>query len=220
MKPSGVVAEILRLAQRQAVPIREVPRRELDSRSRTRNPQGVIAFAAGFSYAELKDVLTRVHLPGDRALFVAVDGINDPQNLGALARSAEAAGVHALIVPRRRAAPVTDVAERASAGALEHLPVAQVPNLSRALEELKENGVWVVALDADAPKTIYELEVAVEPLCLVVGSEGTGVSHLVRERADDLVRIPMQGSVASLNASAAGAVALFEIRRRRAVTEP
>jgi 23S rRNA (guanosine2251-2'-O)-methyltransferase len=135
-------------------------------------------------------------------------------NLGAIARSAEAAGAHGLIVPKRRAAPVTSAAEKAAAGALEHLPVAQVGNLVRSLEELKVSGVWIAALDADAERTIYDLD-GTDPLCLVVGSEGEGVSRLVLERADHRVSIPMSGQVDSLNASAAAAVALFEIRRQR-----
>jgi 23S rRNA (guanosine2251-2'-O)-methyltransferase len=215
-RSSPAVAEILRLAEELSVPVRNTPRRELESRSHTRNPQGVIALASGFAYADLDEVVARARSSGDRPLLVAVDGLTDPQNLGALARSAEAAGAQGLIVPRRRSAPVTDAVERASAGALEHLAVAQVANLARALAALKDDGVWIVALDPDAPKTIYELEIADEPVCLVVGGEGGGVSRLVRERADDLVCIPMAGRVASLNASAAGAVALFEIRRRRA----
>jgi 23S rRNA (guanosine2251-2'-O)-methyltransferase len=143
-----------------------------------------------------------------------LDGVTDPQNLGAIARSAEAAGAHGLLVPRRRAAPVTPASERASAGALEHLAVAQVPNLPRALEELKQRGVWIVALDADADKTVYEIP-GTDPLCVVVGGEGRGVSRLVRDRSDLRVSIPMSGRIDHLNASAAGAVALFEIRRQR-----
>jgi 23S rRNA (guanosine2251-2'-O)-methyltransferase len=145
---------------------------------------------------------------------VALDGVTDPQNLGAIARSAEAAGAHGLVVGKRRAAPVTPSAEKAAAGALEHLPVAQVTNLARALEALKERGVWIAALDADAEQTIYDFD-ARDPVCLVIGGEGEGVSRLVAERADHRLCIPMAGKVQSLNASAAGAIALFEIKRQR-----
>jgi 23S rRNA (guanosine2251-2'-O)-methyltransferase len=174
----------------------------------------VIASTSGFAYSSLEDVLALAGSSSSSALFVALDGVTDPHNVGALARSAEAAGAHAMIVPRRRAAPVTPAAEKASAGALEYLPVAQVGNLVRALESMKEHGIWIAALEADAPQTIYDLP-ADDPLCLVIGSEGQGISRLVGERADHRVSIPMSGKVQSLNASAAGAIALFEIKRRR-----
>jgi 23S rRNA (guanosine2251-2'-O)-methyltransferase len=168
---------------------------------------------SGFAYVSVDDLLDRAT---DPPLLVALDGITDPNNLGAVARSAEAAGADGLIIPERRAAGVGPAADKASAGALEHLPVARIVNLQRTLRDLAERRVWIVALDADADDTIYDLPVAPDPLCLVVGSEGSGVSRLVRERADYRVRIPMSGRVASLNAAAAAAVALFEIRRRRA----
>ncbi len=214
-RPSGALAEIVRLANSRGVKVREVPRRELESIAQSRNPQGVIASTANeFAYASLDELVSAADASSSDALFVALDGVTDPQNLGAIARSAEAAGAHGLISPRRRAAPVTAAAEKASAGALEHLTVAQVANLPRALEELKERGVWIAALDADAPTTIYATDLR-GPLCLVIGGEGEGVSRLVGERADHRVSIPMAGRVQSLNAAAAGAVALFEIKRQR-----
>ncbi len=215
-KPSGALAEIVRLANSRGVTVREVPRKELESRAESRNPQGVIASGgADFDYASLDDVIDRADASGRPALILALDGVTDPMNLGALARSAEAAGVHGLVLPKRRAAPVTASAEKAAAGALAHLPVAQVSNLARALEELKERGVWIAALDGGAEQTIYELD-ATGPMCIVIGSESDGVSHLVLERADYRVSIPLLGKVDSLNASAAGAVALFEVQRQRA----
>ncbi len=217
-RTSGVLAEIVQLGKRQDIPIREIPRRELESRSRTRNPQGVIALAASFRYASLEELLSSAESSEEPALLVAVDGVTDPQNLGALARSAEAAGAHGLIVPQRRSAGVTPAAEKAAAGALDYLRVAQVTNLSRALEELKSRNIWVVGLDSSGDRTIYELDLATDAVCLVVGGEGGGLSRLVSERADAVVQIPMSGRIESLNASAAGAVALFEIRRRRSAT--
>lgn len=212
---SGALAEIVTAAERLSIPIHRVLRKDLESRSRTRNPQGVIALAAGFRYAAVADLLAHARSSGDAPLFVALDGVTDPQNLGAVARSAEAAGAHGLVVPQRRSAGVTAAAEKAAAGALEHLLVAQVTNLTRALDELKKENVWIVALDASGGPTIYELDVATDGVCLVVGGEGSGVSRLVREQADVVAHIPMSGRIQSLNASAAGAVALFEIRRRR-----
>jgi 23S rRNA (guanosine2251-2'-O)-methyltransferase len=212
---SGALAEIRSLASKLDIPIREIPRRELESRAQSRNPQGVIALTRGFAYATVEELLTGAASTGEPALLVALDGITDPQNLGALARSTEAAGGHGMIVPARRSASVTPGAEKASAGALEHLRVARVTNLVRALDAIKRKGVWVVGLDAEAESSVYDLDIATEPICLVVGSEGSGLSRLVEESADQLVRIPLRGRIGSLNASAAGAVALFEIRRRR-----
>jgi 23S rRNA (guanosine2251-2'-O)-methyltransferase len=213
-KPSDVIQEIARFAERRSIPIRMLPRRELEARARTRNPQGVIALAAGFAYTSIDHLFERAAVAATAPVIVALDGITDPQNLGAVARSAEAAGAHGLIVPTRRSAGVTEAATRASAGALEHLPVVQVTNLHRALGELKERGVWIVALDSDAKQSIYDVDLT-DPVCLVIGSEGDGLSRLTRDRADHLVRIPMAGRVGSLNASAAGAVVLFELRRQR-----
>jgi len=206
------VDDIRRLASRKGVKVRSVPREEIDKIAKSRAPQGVVAIVSGFAYVSVDEMVDNATEP---ALVVALDGITDPGNLGAVARSAEAAGAHGLIIPERRAASVGPTADKASAGALEHLPVARVVNLQRALHDLGEHGVWIVALDAGAEDTIYDLTVAADPLCLVVGGEGSGVSRLVRERADYRVRIPMSGRVASLNAAAAAAVALFEIRRRR-----
>jgi 23S rRNA (guanosine2251-2'-O)-methyltransferase len=152
---------------------------------------------------------------GEKPLLLALDGITDPGNLGALLRSAEAAGAHGALIPSRRAAEVTPVVEKASAGALEHLILDRVVNLNRALEEIRTAGVWVVGLDGDAAGTLWTCELLTEPVVLVVGAEGRGLGRLIAERADALVRIPMGGRIDSLNAAAAGAVALFEAARRR-----
>jgi 23S rRNA (guanosine2251-2'-O)-methyltransferase len=211
-KVAGSLAEIVRLAERSGVRVREVPRKELEQRAKSRNAQGVIArSSASTPSASLEGVLASADGP---VLLVALDGVTDPQNLGAIARSAEAAGAHALIVPKRRSAGIGPGAEKASAGALEHIPVVGVANLAQTVETLKERGVWIAALDANAKTTIYDLD-GTDPLCLVIGGEGAGVSRLVLDRADHRVSIPMAGRVGSLNASAAAAVALFEVRRQR-----
>lgn len=212
-KVAGALAEILQLAERNGVAVREVPRKQLEQKSRSRNAQGVIAStrAPSKATASLTEVLRDAQ---GAVLLVALDGVTDPQNLGAIARSAEAAGAHALIVPRRRSAGIGPGAEKASAGALEHIALVQVANLVQTLETLKESGVWIAALDADAKSSIYDLD-GTDPLCIVIGGEGHGVSRLVRDRADHRVSIPMAGRVGSLNASAAAAVALFEVRRQR-----
>jgi len=177
--------------------------------------QGVLAIVAPIQPIELAELLA-VPLAGrEPPFFLALDGVEDPHNLGALARSAEAAGCHGLVVPRHRSAPLSAVAVKTSAGALEHLPVAEVPNLARAVEQLRDAGVWCIGLDGTAEDSLFDLQLADEPVCVVVGSEGTGLHRLVRDSCDALVRIPMSGNVESLNASVAGALALFEVRRRR-----
>jgi 23S rRNA (guanosine2251-2'-O)-methyltransferase len=187
----------------------------LDEMAATRSHQGVIAEAEGYRYRSWREALELARSRGEPALLLAVDGITDPGNLGSLLRSAEAAGAHGIIVSRRRSAPVTPIVEKASAGALEHLILDRVPNLSTALADLRSEGVWTVGLDAEAPTNIWECDLLVEPLVLVVGAEGRGLGRLVSERADALVSIPLGGRVGSLNAAVAGAVALFETRRRR-----
>lgn len=212
-KPAKIVDDIVRLAKRRGIAVRELPRRVIDERAQSRAPQGVIALVPAFEYSSIDDMLAGAEL--DVPLLVALDGVTDPGNVGALARSAHAAGAHGMILRGRRSAHVTPTVEKAAGGALAHLPVAQVSNLDRTLADLKERGIWTVALDPEADASIWEVDIVSSPVCLVVGSESTGVSHLIRKRSDFVVRIPMAGKVASLNASAAGAVALFEIRRRR-----
>lgn len=217
-KETGALAAIVREAAERGVPLREATQRGIEERARSRSPQGVIAVVPAFAYASVAGILADVGRAGEAALLVALDGVTDPQNVGAVARSTEAAGGHGLLVPRRRSAPVTPAVEKAAAGALAHLPVARVENLPRALERLKEENVWVVALGGEGETSIYELPVATEPVCLVVGAEGRGVSRLVGERADVRARIPLRGRVGSLNASVAAGVALFEVLRRRGYT--
>jgi 23S rRNA (guanosine2251-2'-O)-methyltransferase len=187
------------------VPVRTVAREDLD-RSGAAGHQGVVAFVVPPPPIDER-ALAGLRLGGDEVLVV-LDGVEDPQNLGACARAAEAAGASALVLRRRRSAPLTPAAIRASAGALLHLPVARVANLRRAIDRLKDRGVFVVGLDHRAAATIHDAPPA-RPLALVVGAEGAGISRLVREGCDLLVAIPMRGRTGSLNASAALAVALF-----------
>jgi 23S rRNA (guanosine2251-2'-O)-methyltransferase len=212
-KPAKIVDDIVKLAKRRGVAVRQLPRKVIDERARTRAPQGVIALASAFRYASIDEILERAR--DDVPLLVALDGVTDPQNVGAIARSAHAAGAHGMILRQRRSAHVTPTVEKAAGGALAHLAVAQVSNLDRTLADLKERGIWIVSLDTKGDAPIWDVDIVESPVCLVVGSEGEGVSHLIRKRSDFVVRIPMSGRVASLNASAAGAVALFEIVRRR-----
>ena len=205
------------LARRRGVEVETVPRSLIEAEARSGAHQGVLAIVATIDTIDLIELLA-VPLAGVQPpFFLALDGVEDPHNLGALARSAEAAGCHGLIVPRHRSAPLSAVAVKASAGALEHLPVAEVPNLARAIERLRDSGVWCIGLDGTAEASLFDLELADEPVCVIVGGEGTGLHRLVRDSCDALVRIPMSGQIESLNASVAGALALFEVRRRRSL---
>jgi 23S rRNA (guanosine2251-2'-O)-methyltransferase len=200
-------------AAQAGVRVEDVGQGELAHRSRSGVHQGVGAELADFRYAELEDLLAGFRGPAP-ALLLVLDGVTDPQNLGALVRSAHALGAHGVVLPKDRAAGVTPAAFKAAAGALEHCPVARVTNLSRALERIKEQGIWTVALAAEADRELSALDLTV-PTAVVLGSEGTGVRPLVRKTCDHLARIPMAGQVGSLNVAAAGAVALYEIARQR-----
>lgn len=191
------------------VALRRADRAALDQLSGGVLHQGVVAVAPAFRYVRVADI-------GPTSLVVVLDGVTDPQNLGAIARSAEAAGAGALVVRERRGALVTPAAEKAAAGALSWLPVAMVPNVVRAVADLADKGFWSVGLAGEATDTVWEAPLLDGPVAVVIGGEGSGLSRLVRERVDSLIRIPMAGRMSSLNASAASAVALFEVMRRRA----
>jgi len=215
LEESALVAEILDLAGEAGVPVRRVPRARLDAEARTDAAQGVLAHARGLEEAELERLCRR--RPGEAAPFLLVlDGVTDPQNLGALLRTAEVAGVTGVVLPRHRSAHITPTVAKAAAGAIEYLPIAVVPGVPAALVTMAGHGVWTVGLDSEATHSVWELELATESVALVLGAEGTGLSRLTRARCDLLVAIPQRGSLDSLNVSAAGAIAAFEVARRRA----
>ncbi len=206
--------ELIEAARGRGVAVRFEPREQLDRIAGHAKHQGVVAIAAAKSYADLDAVLdARPDEP--RAVFV-LDGIEDPRNLGAILRTADAAGFHGVVIPERRAAGLTDVVAKASAGAVEYLPLARVVNLSRALDELKRRRIWVYGLDPEAERRYTEIDYT-GPVAIVIGAEGAGMSRLVREHCDERVAIPMRGRVASLNASVAAAVIAYELVRQRAV---
>ena len=189
-------------------------RGKLEASARSEAPQGVLAKASALPEAELAALIRR--RPGRAPFLVAVDGVTDPGNLGAIIRTCEGAGVDGVIVPRHRAVHVTPTVAKAAAGAIEHVPIAVVPGLPAALSRLREAGIWVVGLDDDADRTLFELgDLAAEAVCLVLGAEGPGLSRLVRARCDTVLRIPMQGRLSSLNVSAAAALAVYEVLRHR-----
>ena len=203
---------VAQAAAQAGIRVEDVPQGDLAHRSRSGVHQGVGAELSDFRYAELEDVLARA---SGSALLLVLDGVTDPQNLGALIRSANAFGANGVVVPKDRAAGITPASFKAAAGALEHCPVARVTNLARSLEQLKEKGIWTVALAADGAKQLAEVDLTA-PTALVLGSEGSGVRPLVRKTCDHLARIPIAGQVGSLNVAAAGAVALYEVARQRA----
>lgn len=214
-RPAGVAGECLALAQQRQVPVQAVDRLELDKLGDEAHHQGLAAEVSGYPYLDLSTLLVGTPKESEPSLFLLLDHILDPQNLGSLLRSAEAAGVHGVILPERRAAQVTPSAVRASAGAAEHLRIALVANLVRAMEALKAQGVWLAGLEASPEVQLYDQADLSGPLGLVIGSEGQGLARLVRETCDFLIRLPMHGRVASLNAGVAGALAMYEARRQR-----
>lgn len=215
-KTGGPVAQLQKLAaeRKPPVPVKKVARQELDRLTHQANHQGVAAEVSPYAYADFDQMLEESHADPN-ALFLALDSLQDPQNLGTLFRTAEAVGVTGVILPERRAAGVTPAVRNASSGAVEHLKIAQVVNLPRALEQLKEVGVWVAGLEDEAGATPYDQASLTGRLALVVGNEGAGLGRLVREKCDFFVILPMQGKIASLNAAVAGSVALYEVLRQR-----
>ena len=206
------VSEILELCRKAGIPVRYVPKDALDRQSAGAVHQGVVALGAEHSYADLQAVLAN-------ELLVVLDGVEDPHNLGAIVRTAHAAGAGAVLIPERRAAGLTETVAKAAAGALEHLPVVRVGNVNRTLEELKAKGFWIYGLDERGTAIHTAVDYAT-PTVIVLGGEGHGLHQHTREHCDFLVRIPMAGAIASLNVSVAAGIVLFEWRRRRFTNQP
>ena len=210
----SALAHIAAAARDKGIVVVECDRKKLDFMSRTHSHQGVIAQAAVREYASVDDILNAAREKGEPPLIVVCDELSDPHNLGAVIRTAECAGAHGVIIPKRRSAGLTAVVAKTSAGAVSHIPVARVPNLPALLKELKDEGVWVFGTDADGDRVLYDADLK-GPAAIVIGSEGDGMGRLVRETCDFLVRIPMKGKLNSLNASAAAAILLYEAVRQR-----
>ena len=204
--------ESIRLSQKMGIGIREVERRQIENMTGIANHQGVALIVKPFQYSSQKEIFARAKEP---ALFVAVDGVTDPRNIGAIARSAAAFSADGLLIPERRNASLTAAAWKTSAGAAARLPIAQITNLSRSIDDAKAYGCFVVGLDGDADTNVDAMEIADQPLYVIVGSEGKGLSRLVREKCDLLISIPMSSAVESLNASVAMSIALYAIDRKR-----
>lgn len=215
---AGVTESVLELARARALPVEVRPRAELDRLVPGAAHQGIVADAEPFPYVTPEEILSQARRGDEPGFLVVLDGIQDPQNLGGIIRTVDAAGAHGLILPRDRAASVTPAAVRASAGASEHVSVARVTNLATFLEWVKGQGVWVLGADSNTGRDLYSVDLTT-PLALVVGSEDRGLRPLVKRRCDLLVRIPVRGRVASMNASAAAAICLFEVVRQRKAVE-
>jgi 23S rRNA (guanosine2251-2'-O)-methyltransferase len=207
------VADLVELARVGRIPVAYVAKAKLEARAKSEAPQGVIAFAAELPEADLDALLGARH---GRPFLVAVDGVTDPGNLGAILRSCEGAGVDGVLIPRHRAVHVTPTVAKAAAGAVEYVQMALVGGLPAMLTRLRGAGIWVVGLDDAADRSLFDLgDLAAEGICLVLGAEGAGLSRLVRERCDAIVSIPMRGRISSLNVSAAAALATYEVARHR-----
>jgi len=210
----ATLGHIASTARNKGIVVVEADRRKLDGMSRTKSHQGVIAIAAVREYADVEDILNAAREKGEAPLIVVCDELSDPHNLGAVIRTAECAGAHGVIIPKRRSAGLTAIVAKTSAGAVSHLPVARVPNLVALLKDLKEQGLWVYGTAAEGTTELYNADLK-GPAVIIIGSEGDGMGRLVREQCDFLVSIPMRGKVNSLNASAAAAIVLYEAVRQR-----
>jgi len=207
------IGEILSLAREANVIVQSVPKQRLDNLLDA-NHQGIVASIAAYKYAELEDLFKIATERGEDPLFLILDELEDPHNLGSILRTADASGVHGVIIPRRRSVGLTAVVAKSSTGAIEHVPVVRVNNLTQTVEELKKRGLWIAGTDAEK-STDYRLMDATLPLAVIIGSEGKGISRLLKEKCDFLYHLPMRGHVTSLNASVAASLLMYEVLRKR-----
>jgi len=204
---------IYQVAKEKGIQVQQVPRKKLDQLVEG-NHQGVIASVAAYTYSEMEDIFAKADERGEAPFILILDEIEDPHNLGSILRTADAAGVHGIVIPKRRSVGLTTTVAKTSTGAIEYIPVVRVTNLSRTIEELKEQHVWVVGTDAKGEEDYRQLQGDM-PLALVIGSEGKGISRLVKEKCDWTVNLPMAGHVTSLNASVSASLLMYEVFRKR-----
>lgn len=212
LSSAAILTEIRKRAEEASIPVKVVPRAEIDRVAEGENHQGVAAITGRYRYAALETLLA------PEACVLFLDGVTDPHNLGSLMRTAECSGFDGIVVPAHRSAGVTATVRRVSAGAAEVVQVARVTNLGRAIEQAKEAGLWIVGLAGEAPDDIWSSDLLEPPIGVVLGAEGSGISRTIRDRCDALVRIPQAGRIGSLNVGVAGAVAMFEIARRKSLS--
>lgn len=210
----GSINKIISIAKDRRIVIVEVERQKLNQMAMSDNHQGVIASVPPFNYCEVDDILDYAKQKGEKPFILILDGIEDPHNLGSIIRTAETAGVHGVIIPKRRSATVNSTVYKVSAGAAEHVNIARVNNLNDTIKYLKENDVWICGTDMDA-KNYYYNEKFDMPIAIVIGSEGFGMSRLVKENCDFLVKIPMKGKITSLNASVSAGIVMYEVVKQR-----
>ena len=210
----GSINKIIALAKEKKVIINEVSKAKLNQMSQTENNQGVIAIVPPFNYCEIEDILDLAKKRDEKPFILILDGIEDPHNLGSIIRTAETAGVHGIIIPKRRAANVNSTVAKVSAGAVEYMKIARINNINDAINTLKENDVWICGTDMDTDKYYYD-EDFTGGIGIVIGSEGYGISRLVKENCDFLVKIPMKGKITSLNASVSAGIVMYEVVKQR-----
>ena len=210
----GSINKIISIAKERKIVIVEVERAKLNKIAMSDNHQGVIAIVPPFDYCEVEDILNFAKEKSEKPFILILDGIEDPHNLGSIIRTAETAGVHGIIIPKRRAATVNSTVHKVSAGAVEHVKIARVNNLNETIKFLKENDIWICGTDMDA-KNYYYNEKFDGPIAIVIGSEGFGMSRLVKENCDFLVKIPMKGKITSLNASVSAGIVMYEVVKQR-----
>lgn len=210
----GSINKIIGRAKGKGIVLVEVDKNKLDEMSQTGNHQGVIAIVPPFEYCEVEDILADANSKNEKPFILILDGIEDPHNLGAIIRTAETAGVHGVIIPKRRAASVNSTVNKVSAGAVEHMRIARVNNINDTIQFLKDSGLWIIGTDGKAENYYYEQDLT-GPIALVIGSEGFGMNRLVSENCDILVKIPMNGKITSLNASVSAGIVTYEIVKQR-----
>ena len=210
----GSINKIIAIAKEKKVIINEISKAKLNQMSQTENNQGVIALVPPFNYCEVEDILENAHSKNEKPFIVILDGIEDPHNLGSIIRTAETAGVHGIIIPKRRAANVNSTVAKVSAGAVEYMKIARVNNINDTIKYLKQNDVWICGTDMNTEKFYYDEDFR-GGIALVIGSEGFGMSRLVKENCDFLVKIPMNGNITSLNASVSAGIVMYEVVKQR-----
>lgn len=210
----GSINKIIAVAKENKVVVTEVEKSKLDFMSKTKNHQGVIAVVPPFNYCEVEDILDFAKSKNEDAFILILDGIEDPHNLGSIIRTAETAGVHGIIIPKRRTVTVNSTVAKVSAGAVEHMKIARVNNITETIRKLKENGLWIIGTDGEA-RTLYYNQDLKGDIAIIIGSEGFGMSRLVKENTDMLVKIPMTGKITSLNASVSAGIIIYEAVKQR-----
>lgn len=210
----GSINKIIAVAKENKVVVTEVEKSKLDFMSKTKNHQGVIAVVPPFNYCEVEDILDFAKSKNEDAFILILDGIEDPHNLGSIIRTAETAGVHGIIIPKRRTVTVNSTVAKVSAGAVEHIKIARVNNITETIRKLKENGLWIIGTDGEA-RTLYYNQDLKGDIAIIIGSEGFGMSRLVKENTDMLVKIPMKGKITSLNASVSAGIIIYEAVKQR-----